>query len=219
MTNTSHAAGPHVTFASLPQIERRKRRSASVKLGVAGRSSLMRQRRPALENINNGGLPRERHRDLEEEWGGGLRKGPPGSEMWPDEEMEYPKIKPRSEQQRSDSEVALLAMGRLVKSAWRRVSQTQMRIPPSSSPGGSVGCGLEKALNTPNKLSSAQERTLALDLKSRRSDESVNEKQSPPTEDDTLGAAGNESIHLKFTKQVLVRSASEPHRKMTNGVR
>src|ERR1700691_3361211 len=82
-TNTSNAATPRIIFAPLPLIEPRKRRSTShIRLGVAARSSMMRQRRLAVENLNNngeGGQPPE--------WGGASKKLPPGSEIWQDEGM------------------------------------------------------------------------------------------------------------------------------------
>lgn len=160
----------------------------------------MRNRR--LENLNNG--------DREEGWGGALKRVPPSSELCQDEETECPRANTRRARP-IDPEDPLLAVGRMVKSAWRRVSQTRMSQP--TPPNG-------------NRHDMAEEKKDATQLppETERSDcerqilytheESAKAKQvSSDKEDEGLGAPGNAPIRnssLDFKKPVLVRSASEP---------
>jgi len=172
----------------------------------------MRQRRLALENLHND-QPRE-HQDQKEGQGGSLKKSTPSSEIWQEEEMSYPRPKTRSEQP-TDSDVTFLAMGRLVKSAWRRVSQTHMRTPSTAQNGSANdgGVGLEQELD---KQSSEGEREMESDWERQRQhshEESVKAKQMPSVEEDEV--LGNAPIRLKFKRPVLVRSVSEPSRKTT----
>jgi len=175
----------------------------------------MRQRRLAVENFDNngeGGQPPE--------WGGASKKLPPGSEIWQDEEMEYPRTKARSEQT-TDSDLIFLSVGRLVKSAWRRVSQTQLRTSPSTPLNGSARDGDVKLKTEPDaKTLSSSEPEYGLEAEWEQSHKSSPEtKQMVSVEDDeALGSLGNAPIHLELKKPVLTRSVSEPCRKATTGI-
>jgi len=204
--NTSNANIPHITFAPLPLIEPRKRRSTSqVRLGVSSRRSLMRAQRWAPESPSDG-----EHRGREEGWGGPLQNVPPAMDIGQDDEISRSRTKKRSEQP-MDSDVAILAVGRLVKSAWRRVSRSETRSSPSTTLNGSSGYrGLERELDTLNKRSSES------DVGMRRQnshDERVKVTQMPLMEDAEPLSDG--SILLKLQKPVLVRRASEPGMKTT----
>jgi len=196
-----------ITFAPLPLIEPHKRRSTShVKLGVSARSSMMRQPQLAVENFNDtgeGSQPREQPRGREERWGGALKKLPPGSETWQD-----PRTKTHNEHT-ADSDVVFLAMGRLVKNAWRRVSQT--RAPSSTPLNRPVESGdvkLEKELDA-NKIPSEPEEELESEWEENHE---KSPEQIPSVEDEALGSLGNAPIHLETKKRVPSRSASEPRR-------
>lgn len=185
----------------------------------------MRRRRLALQNLNDEerDQPKERRRDPEE-WGGALKQVPPGaSEVWQDDEMSYPGSKTRSEQP-TDSDVAFFTMGRLVKSVWRRVSQTQMRPRSSTLPNGSTGGGglvSERKLDATDKISTEREREMESEQEQERQgrnshEETVKAKQMPSVEEgEALDVLGNASIRLEFKRPVLVRSASEPIGKTT----
>jgi len=87
----------------------------------------MRQRPSASVNLNNAdqeglGVQEGRARN---------RQQPSASERWQD----YAFSKPKRQGERSrDPDDPLLAMGRLVKSAWKRVSSSQTRTHPQERP-------------------------------------------------------------------------------------
>ncbi|KIM86320.1 hypothetical protein PILCRDRAFT_816264 [Piloderma croceum F 1598] len=201
--STSNASATRITFAPLPPIEPRKRRSTSqIRLGVSARSSMVRRRRPALENFRSEGR--------EEGWGGVLPKSPSSSEAWQDEQTEYP----RANKQRdgsTDAEDPFLAMSRMVKSAWRRVAHAQTQS-QSTQPNGS---GHEQEQEA-NQSSLEKERKMGLDCEKNSlytQEESLTAKQVPSDKEEGVGALGKAPIRsssLKFKKPVLVRSASEP---------
>jgi len=121
-----------ITFAPLPPSEPRKRRSASqLKLGVAARSSMMRQRQLVPVNVNNTDQEGPRVQEQTQRKG---QKGhrPAGSERWQDQA--FSKAKGRGDRPREPDD-PFLAMGRLMKSAWRRVSS------PQTSPRGRPALG------------------------------------------------------------------------------
>jgi hypothetical protein len=199
--STSNASATRITFAPLPPIEPRKRRSTShIRLGVSARSSMVRRRRPGLENFRGEGR--------EEGWGGVLQKSPSDSEAWQDEQTEYP----RANKQRDGSTEAEDPFLRMVKSAWRRVAHAQTQLSPSTQTNGSDHDRPEQEQDA-NQPALEKERKMGSDCLYTH-EESLTAKQMPSDkEDKRVGARDKTPIRsssFKFKKPVLVRSASEP---------
>lgn len=129
-TDASTSSSARITFAPLPTVERTHRSSSQMKLGVAARSNMMRQRRAALENASNPdrGQPQDGERALQT-----LRSQiqPTSGALWDDQAKAHAKGKGANSRP-TDPDDPLVAVGRMVKNAWRAFS-TPSRIPPASS--------------------------------------------------------------------------------------
>jgi len=184
----------------------------------------MRNRRSLPQNINDRGqeLSGERPGDREESQGNVMKKLACSSEMWEEYEMPYPGTSTRHERP-TGPEDPFFAVGRMVKNAWRRVSQSQAQTAPSASPNGSAGDGDDKVelgsdTDAPNKISSEKGRNMASEWDSegrRRYGHGECAKMSSVKEDCVLGSAPIHNSSIKMKKPVLVRSATEPWGKAT----
>lgn len=136
--------------------------------------------------------------------------------------MACPKAKIRSERP-TDLEDPFLAVGRMVKSAWRRVAQTHTQsTPPNGSAGvddDSLGRSKQE-LDAPNKPSLEKERKAESELECEKQRQYSHEFEEPNVNVkvpsvEGLGNAPIRNSSFKIKKPVLTRSASEPRVKAT----
>jgi len=144
---------------------------------------------------------------------------PPGNKQMLQHDEMYPRTKTRAEDV-TDSDVSLITIGRLVKSAWSRVYHTPTRTRPSTAQNGGSSAVSEQTLDATNKELSEREMELERQRTNSASHEdTVKTKQMPSIDENEpldVITGSNASIRLKFKKPMLVRSVSEPSRKTTS---
>jgi len=172
----------------------------------------MSNRRSALKKLNDTEPDQPRKRE-----DGTVKALPPSRRLWEDEdedeEMAYPRARTRRERQ-ADPDVPLVVMGRMMKNAWRRVSQAPNQTLQAAPPNQCVNGDNDRSewdLDA-NKVSSENGRMEGIESKKQKQytlEESAKTKQvSSAKEDEGLGAIANRNSGLKFKKPVLGRSAS-----------
>jgi len=180
----------------------------------------MGHRRSTSGNFNPGG-PNQRQRDLEEGWDSGLKRPLTSGDMWEDVEMVQPRDKTRSERP-TELDDPFLAMGRMVKSAWKRVCQTQIQMSPPIPPNGSAGGDDDRPkmqVDVSQQLSSEIERKVVSEWEaqgqySHGGNEKANHMASVK-EDCVLGVLGSAPIRNSSFKIKKLRSTTEPFGKTT----
>jgi hypothetical protein len=143
-------------------------------------------------------------------------------DMWEDVEMVQPRDKARSERP-VDVDDPFLAVGRMVKSAWKRVRQTQIQIPPPIPPNGSAGGDDDRPeiqVDVSHQLSSGIERKVVSEWEAQgQYSHGENEKADhmPSVKEDcVLGVLGSAPIrNPSFKIKKPLRSATEPFGKTT----
>lgn len=235
-----------IKFAPLPSIEPRKRRyNSQVKLGVSSRSSMMRARRAALESVNNtnGNGIDYRSSEYGSRGGGGGNGNAAfgnygsrqprkliGGDMWQDEVDARARSKSSKDRSASGPEPdPFVAMGRLMKNAWKRLSAQQMPNPPPLPKAniGKTGALSDIEDESEEDEESDGEKETGLEVLDRRRsrygrDERIGEEvrvivgeehdfgYDEIEESQHPNSNGNGSAKYKISKPRIIRRASEP---------
>ncbi|KAJ7080391.1 hypothetical protein B0H15DRAFT_486103 [Mycena belliarum] len=104
--SSASASSLSVSFAPLPQLAPRRRRSAAP-LGIASRAQMMRRRRAGTPGYDQYGDP---------------LPPPPPPPVWTPEEMARHAQRVAAERARAEADDPFVSLGRMVKGVWRRVN-------------------------------------------------------------------------------------------------
>lgn len=214
-----------ISFAPLPPTEPRKRRSSShIKLGVASRSGMMRQRRSALtqlQNLSNGEPVQPSVTGVTEAEGSKPkpkdRPMPSAGDMWQDQARVYSKAKAQTRKDvpgRDLPEDPLVTMGRLMKSAWRRVSQTSAASQKGSALSHLGGGSKEAQCAKVNSRVNGEKVDRSPIRRRHSHEDGVKPLLLPPVDEELEGGAhaNNEEIRHSGNGSIPkpIRRASEP---------